>query len=274
MGCPGHPDAEGAGWRQGGFSISYWECSVISLLSGLFTSGSQEFLVLDAVAPEPLWMFNTDLTGGTQWLRQPARLILPCFLPLEVGRFGTAWLLTSNGQPLLQAAIREGCELTVAQLRALQEALKFPLPPRGSGSGKRGSLVRQDYASSLVAFLFDSDPAVTQEMKDEMIKGIMKGVGKRAQTVRCPEDVIMAVKELGKEAEMDFAHVHEVALNQQAMEEDKKKRKAKANEPALREDPAIRTYTPTQLKDLLPPNAWCNRQPLLQRYQGGFDTGP
>ena len=229
--------------------------------------------MLDRYTTEPTWMINTDVQNGTQWLCQPVRLVLPCFLPDGIRQFGAAWQLTGPTQSLLHAAVRHGCELTVAHLRGIHDAVKYPLPARGAGSGKRGALLREDYARALISFLFDSDPTVTQEQKDEMLKGMLGGWRKK-QTVRCPQHVIAAVKELGKEAELDFQHVHSVALNQQAVEDDRAKRQKKAaaaKEAFESDEPSgVRTYTPTELKHLLPPGAWCNRQPVIKRYQGGF----
>ena len=197
-------------------------------------------------------------------MRIPTKLTLPCFLPHGMSGYGAVWAVTGPKQPLLKGAVQQGCPLDFFQLSQLQEALKFPLPAKGKGSGAHGGATKPDYARSLVKTLF---PDASEQEHNHMFTGIMGTTAVRKQKVKCPQDVIQAVQLLGKEAESDFRFVHEVALNQEAMEKEEKKIRAAAE---AEDAYARRTYTPAELRRLLPPNGWCNRQPVLKRYQAGY----
>ena len=117
-----------------------------------------------------------------------------------------------------------------------------------------------DFAKGLVEFLWGAE---TTEEKKRMVDVIM---GKILTKVKCPKDVILAVKELGAQGERDFSDLHQVALNQEQVEKERKLR-------APTEDREERkTYTPVVLKDLLPnvPGVLCNRNPILSRYQAHY----
>ena len=140
---------------------------------------------------------------------------------------------------------------------------------RGHGTGKYGSIIKIDFVRSLIRHLFAGDPEVTEAEQERMIQAIAGASMAQQQKVKCPEDVIQACELLGREAE-DFRF----ALNQQAVEKEAKKQKPEQHGPrasSTRDDAyAKRTYTPAELRKLLPPSAWCNRQPVLKRYQCGY----
>ena len=144
---------------------------------------------------------------------------------------------------------------------------------RGHGTGKYGSIIKIDFVRSLIRHLFAGDPEVTEAEQERMIQAIAGASMAQQQKVKCPEDVIQARELLGREAE-DFRFIHDVALNQQAVEKEAKKQKPEQHGPrasSTRDDAyAKRTYTPAELRKLLPPSAWCNRQPVLKRYQCGY----
>ena len=215
-------------------------------------------------------MINTKIRGDTEWKHVPTRLSPPCFVPPGASQHGVAWEIRGASQDLLTAAVRGGCSLTVAQLAQLNEALTLPMPVRGQGSGTRGGLKKEDYVRALIQYLFGDDPSVDEAARQQMFQGVMgEAFFRKARSVRCPEDVIAAVRHLGQEAESDFHFIHSVALNQQAVEHERQRTRAAAQAEDAYEQ---RTYTPVQLKSLLPPVAgvWCNRQPLLKRYQAAY----
>ena len=90
--------------------------------------------------------------------------------------------------------------------------------------------------------------------------------GKLLTKVKCAKDVILAVKELGAQGEIDFADIHQVALNQERVEKERKLRSP------TEDSEEIKTYTPGVLKDLLPnvQGVSCNRNPILSRYQAHY----
>ena len=203
---------------------------------------------------------DVDLEGQGKWTMLPTKLLLHSELPVHLQAFGSAWEIVGQPQPLLKSAVQQGVNLTLPHLEKLQEILKFRLPARGSGSGKNGSVVKLDYAMSLVNLLH---PDASQADKKSMIDSIM---GKMISKVKCAPDIIKAVKELGAEGERDFSYVYDIALNQEAVEKERKTRG-----PTLERE-EFKTFTPSSLKSLLPvgTNASCSRNPIFCRYQAFY----
>ena len=117
-----------------------------------------------------------------------------------------------------------------------------------------------DLAKALVEHLWPNEP---DHEKQRMVDAIM---GKTISRVKCASDVIAAVKELGQEGERDFSYIHQVALNQEAVEKERKLRSPGE------EHEEKKTFTPGTLKSLLPPapQAMANRNPILKRYQAFY----
>lgn len=213
----------------------------------------------------PVWMMNKELVGSDQWEFIPTRLVLPRQLPETLRGAGAAWEITACPQPLLASAVKLGVFLTVEHLKSIQEKLLFPMPNPKEGSGAKGNIIKEDYCKGLINFLY---PGESQKEKDRMLDAMH---GKFNCTVRCPREIIEAVKELGEEGERDFKHVYQTALNQEVVENDMEKA---GRMPVLnRKDQE--TFTPAELKELLPPGPgiYCSRNPLLRRYQAGY-PGP
>ena len=220
----------------------------------------QEYiLAVPASAPSYTAMMcnKLDVDSNGKWQMLPVKLQLPSQLPQALRSYGSAWLVTGEKQSLVKSAVFAGVFLTVKTLEYIQSLLQYKLPEKGEGSGKHGGIVKLDHAKALVGFLW---PNATEADKTRMIDAL---VGKALSRVKCSSDVIAAVKELGQEGERDFKHLHQVALNQEAVEHERKLRTPTAE----REEK--KTYTPKVLKDLLPdlPGVACSRNPLLCRYQ-------
>ena len=207
------------------------------------------------------------LTGSdvqdTEWLCVRVQLLLPCFTPPAVQHLGIVYEVVEEGLPLMREAIRDGCPLDMAALRSIHASVGLPLPERKQGSGKNGSLIKDDFCRALIAKFFSDEP---QSKKDQIFEGLM-GRAKIGARVRCAQDVLDAVQEMGKEAERDFAFIHEVARNQIAVEKQARRERTENLEQYEK-----KTYTPPELKHLLPPQrgAFCNRNPLVRRYQVGY----
>ncbi|CAK8995796.1 unnamed protein product [Durusdinium trenchii] len=206
---------------------------------------SYEYIVTKkelATGSLPRWMMNAEITGEGKWQMLPTELRLPCQIPDALSSFGSVWEVVGPPQPLLKSAVKAGVCMTAADLQKIQKILKYPLPPRGKGSGKSGNLVKQDFAEALVNMLWPED---TPEEKKRMVDALM---GKTLPRVKCANDVIAAVKELGAEAERDFRELHQVALNQEAVEKERRLRG-----PNVQERQDQKTFTPHSLRKLLPP---------------------
>ena len=100
---------------------------------------------------------------------------------LPICKHCSAWEIVGQPQPLLKSAVQQGVSFTLPHLEKLHEILKFGLPARGSGSGKNGSVVKLDYATSLVNLLH---PDASPGDKKFMIDCIM---GKRISKVKCAQ---------------------------------------------------------------------------------------
>ena len=217
--------------------------------------------------PFPTWMMNGNLNTDGTWKMLPTKPLLPACVPAPLSKYGCVWKVEGPPQGLLASAVATGVFLRVSELTKLRDILKFPMPSKGSGSGANGNIVKEDYCKALIEYLH---PSATKEEKAEMLQTMM---GKVAGKVRCPAEIIAAVKDLGADAERDFMHLHQAALNQQKVEE-QRNREPSERRPSEKEYEQ-RTFTPKTLKDLLPDvqGVWCNRSPLVKRYQVGY-PGP
>ena len=206
-----------------------------------------------------IWMMSNDITGE-KWKMLPTKLSHPSTLPQELRCYGTAWEITGEPQSPLKSAVFQGVNLTLKHLELIRDILKFRLPDKGKGSGKNGNIIKVDWATALVNHLW---PDESDDSKKRMVDAIC---GRRISQVKCTSDILAAVKELGAEGERDFAYIHQVALNQEAVEKERKQR----TDTAEREDQ--KTFTPGSLKSLLPNAAgvMCSRNPILSRYQGFY----
>ena len=208
------------------------------------------------------WMMNNelDMGEGGKWRMVPTAIRTPSELPEGLRSYGSAWEVTGAPQPLLKSGVKEGIFLTVKQLELIHSKLGFSVPEKGQGSGKNGAIIKIDLAQALVESLWGED---TPEEKKRMVDQIC---GKIMTKVKCAKDVILAVKELGAQGEQDFADIHQVALNQECVERERKLRSPTED----RED--IKTFTPGVLKDFLPnvQGVICNRNPILSRYQAFY----
>ena len=205
------------------------------------------------------WMMNNG-AASEKWKFIPTEIQLPFQVPVALKKFGAVWLISGAPEPTLNSAIKEGAFLTVKHLQAIHAAFGYSLPPKGKGSGKGGSIIKQDHAKALVTFLFPTD---SPEEQQRMIDAI---VGKVISKVKCPEEIIMAVKELGQEGERDFKALHQCALNQEAVEKERKLRESSL------EHSEKKHFTPHVLKDFLPDvqGVSCSRNPALSRYQAFY----
>lgn len=244
-------------------------------------------------------MFNFDVAEGQgPWRRVLVQNVPPACLPAALHSVGTAFLITSKNEWLLRGAVREGCQLNVEQLKSVCSSLKVPLPGNGEGSGKRGGVVKKDYAAKLIKYLFPDAPEV--EFNNMLLA--MMGWTKMPTDL----DVLAAVSELDLANADAFEHVRKHALNtfeenlfgkgqahgiEEAENETKRKEmKAKADEKAkkLKEEKETTEkaerkknfeLTPPDLKLLLPGNGsiktvfWARYHPTKGFFRFDYPTG-
>ena len=82
------------------------------------------------------------------------------------------------------------------QLKALHGHYRFPLPPPKHGSGKKGGIVKQDYAEALVNHFFKDK--VDKADFESMVSGIMEERS-NILTLLVPNVMLMTFCELLKD---------------------------------------------------------------------------
>lgn len=217
-------------------------------------------------------MFNYTVAKDTgPWRRAAVSILPPACLPVALHNAGAAYRIESRYEWILPAAIRHGVELTVNQLKSIIATLGVPLPDKGSG--KRGQLIKTDFAQSLIKYLF---PNAEGKEFDRMLKDTLGGSAKTGPT---DVEVLAAMAELDTENAEAFIHVKKQALEQfeaalfghgkkcgiEHAESEEKARKIKQKADAKakelrerekREQQALRRkqfeLTPPELKRLLP----------------------
>lgn len=132
----------------------------------------------------------------------------PACLPHQLAHLGSAFLVEKKDEWILRAGIREGLNLTIAQLRSVCASIKAPVPSKGAGTGKNGNVLKKDIALSLLKFLFP-DGAVDGSEINRMLKHIMGWVSTPSNV-----DVLAAMSELDLHNADAFEHVRKEALNQ------------------------------------------------------------
>ena len=221
----------------------------------------------------PAWMFNErlDMTTERGWVHIPLEIQHPCLLPGSIkDQHCVAFHQTGPPEPILLAGIREGIFLTKAQLDKLQGKLKFKLPPRGKGHGKRGSIVKQDFAEALINHVF---PDASDKEKGRMLAHIMGQGWKHLQPKslqRHSDDILQAWNGLDTEDKPEFTGIAEVALDEVLLKE----RRAFAGRSTSDKPRVVEHATPRSIRDLVPPAQGCRitRHPALKRYQAFYTT--
>ena len=236
-------------------------------------------------------MFNHGLGPDSPWRSVPFKVCTPRCVPAALGADYCAVLVqTGDAEDIVVGGLRAGIFLTKEQLQLMWQAFKFELPPKGHGSGKNGSLVKQDFARGLLRYFFPGFDESSEQWLF-MLRGILGSFPKPS----CSDDVLTAVAALDPIAQEDFKEIKKAAKNQRHYQDgdDKgKKRKAKddaaeglpskstARDPASVGSPGRRasagsgipqerkTYTPGELQGLIPGKG-CLAGVYLKRIPGG-----
>lgn len=154
-------------------------------------------------------MFNHSLGNDSVWKCVEFKVMLPLMVPPPLRKYGAVMKLGAQDEPLVPSAIKAGICLTRVQLESLQRAEGFPLPPSGSGSGKNGNLVKEDYARAAVTYYF---PTATQPEFDHMFQALMGNT----KVTACPEEVLKAIEALDPMAKEDWYDVKQASKQQRA----------------------------------------------------------
>ena len=242
----------------------------------------------------------------------PTALLHPLSVPPSLRQEGLSTVLKVVGplEELVSAGIRTGVFLTRKQLASLMEYAKIQRPQKGSGRGKRGSVIKIDLGKAVIAHYH---AAASEESKQAMVTALM---GSEQPDVACPEEVVLAVEHMDPENSKDFSEIRKLCLHQKKTNENRQKEKQHqqrerekamkagsgdaANPPAdeaasssapsssaaaPRQEvtpraPAAtiaerKNFTPPELKPLLPgtgslPGVYLKRNPAMKSYTGYY----
>lgn len=206
----------------------------------------QEYLVFDVKthAMLPLWMTNTSLGEASEWKHLPVKLLPPALTPDSLSEWGVVLEVAGPPESLVKPAIKAGVYLTVPQLSAVQKQVKYLLPAEGSGA--HGALIKIDYATAIVKHYF-ADLSPDSPEFQAMVSAIMGGSKPK---VRCPKEVLIALKSLSAEEREGFEELEQVVANQEKLRKVRLKA-ASADQ--------VRKWMPTSIcKALIQPSgSWC-----------------
>ena len=194
--------------------------------------------------------------------------------PLLRQQYSCVLLQTSPHESMVAASVRLGQPLNMEQLKALHGHYRFPLPPPKHGSGKKGGIVKQDYAEALVNHFFKDK--VDKADFESMVSGIMGRKIKHLDpsgSKRHADDILRAFEGLETEDQPDFVPLVQIAQDENIL---KKAREDRAPRSVDLKKGEQQHVTPSVLRDLCPVGGRLNRHPQLKRYQGfisGTDPG-
>ena len=255
--------------------------------------GKEEF------ALEMMFNFNIAENDGP-WRKTSFSVLPPACLPPALSHLGSAIVVEARGREewLLRGAVFDGIEFTLRQLQSICSSLDVPLPAKGKGSGKRGLLVKRDYANSLIRFLYPLAPDSEFERMMKLMVGNLPpptDVNLLAWMAELDVDNADAFEHLKKQAleqlERDlFGQGHRCGIEEADTREkqrriqekaDAKAKELKRKERAAEELARKKQYdlTPTDLKALLPGNGsirtifWARYHPIQRFFRTDYPTG-
>ena len=221
----------------------------------------------------PVWMFNdrvevTETTTG--WLHLPVELQHPLQTPDSLKCFAVVLRQTGPPEQVVAAAIKNGCYLTLAQIRSLHATYKFPMVSKPHGSGKNGNVVKKDCALALIRFFHSK---ASEKEQNEMLRGIMGKNWRHLQAEkvsRHSSDILKAFNGMDYENQPEWVDLVAVAADEEILK-DKRNQAPRPTDITKSEQKYV---TPGSLKVLQPKEANCRitRHPQLKRYQAFYNA--
>ena len=209
----------------------------------------------------PMWLLN-DKVVNSEWQRLPVKVVHPLEVPPALRGFAMVLEKTGPAKDPIPGALHAGIFLTLKQLKALHAEFLFSLPPKGAGAGKRGNLVKRDYAMSILTFFF-GESLSKEEMSRMMTCMMGQACGKGTGHAK---EILTAFKSLPAEDQPHYQDLANIAEDEEKL---KQARSERLDAKTFHSSPAHET--PRCLAKLLPygPGFHCrfNRNPLERRYQ-------
>lgn len=198
-------------------------------------------------------------------------ILHPYQVPASIKHFGCVLWQEGPGENILKAGLKSCIFLTLSQLREIQTSLRYAMVRPGSGSGKRGRLIKRDWAIGLLNYFFPDQQS--SQTYQAALRGLL-GRGWRHIERRSPHsrDIVAAFHGLPKQDMREFERMIE------ADERFLNKTVSERNAKVLQQPPTSQQhYTPGTLMSLLPPSGdgkpFISRHPKLKRYQAFFTSG-
>ena len=157
----------------------------------------------------PKFIFNVALGEACSWQHIPFAVLPPCTLGPGAPAGAVSLQVTGEPQDIVQAAIRNKTALTANQIKQLMVAYKIPEPKKGTGSGKNGSIIKQDRVRALVAFLFPDESA---DACSSLVAGVMQQ--KTQDMSEAPELLLKLTAEVGEREAEHFKEVRRGAVEE------------------------------------------------------------
>ncbi len=211
----------------------------------------------------PEFLINVSVTDQSPYRGVPFKVVPPVLQPSNLKTSGILLERVGMAEPLLMFSVRHGLPLTVQQLKLICIEVACPFPASGTGSGKRGGIIKHDWAVCLVDFLFPSD---TVEERARIVEGIMGRVVQQADSE--PAELIEAVAGLDPDNAKAYKGLVEQAKEKLAL----MKREFETREVDDDKTYDRLHYTPPELRHLIPSVKGCfiKRHPLLKWYQAFY----
>ena len=217
----------------------------------------------------PRWMFN-DRLDDTGWVHIPTELCHPWEVPVNFrGDFATMLRVTGPSLGLVAAAVKVGIFMNVDRLKTLIAHFKIPLPTEGSG--KKGGLIKQDYASAVVDHFH---PGATSAEKRAMVSAICgRGCAHLGKISPHASDILQAVNGLDTADVPEYEKMAAVAMNEIDLQKARPNRQPRLGGLTYEPKKNITSLAMRQdLDSLCPPGTRSKiyRHPQLKRYQAFY----
>ena len=160
----------------------------------------------------PRWVFNYVIGDSCPFQLIPTEILPPACISPTFGKLPMVLQITGEPEPVVASSLRRGIFLTVKQIQSIMDALHFDGPAPGSGSGKKGRLVKLDYATCLINHLF---PTVNENETAFMVTSLM--VKKQVRPEDAPELLVKLISMLDTSEAQHFSRMRKEAVDDLAV---------------------------------------------------------
>ena len=212
----------------------------------------------DTLSLAELFNFSIHDVSPTWWAI-PTKAAPPIALPVELGGKGILYEQAGEKQFIVKYAIQNEVRLTVDQIKKCCAQLCIPGP--ATGSGKKGRVIKRDWAQVLIQHLFPEMPAAERtKLLDDLC-----GQPPVKDLESCPQEVLKVLKKMDPDNAICFAGLHKhVEEKVKFLDTEFGKKQQKECEERLQAHQLRVNRTPLELRCLIPdrPGLYLKRRPL------------